>query len=269
MSELYFKDPKDYIYLEYEMRRNRRPSYSMRAFARDLEFSPSSLNDFLKGRVGMSAKRALQLSRKLTWTPERYEHFVDLIKAQFDKDLSCRQTAIMKIKKRMKDKNSYFDSDKFKVISTWYHLVIIEMCHLLDNIKVSDIVQKIQITSSEAKQALSDLTSLRILKLTDQGLKPTDQTFQYGDGAPSDAIRHFHFQIMQQAQNALLTKNMSQRESHSLVFSIQSQDRHKMNQEIRKSLYSIVNKYAVNKNTDSVQIISFQSFESFAIEPKK
>ena len=151
MSELYFRDPKDYINLEYELRRNRRPAYSMRAFARDLEFSPSSLNDFLKGRVGMSEKRAEQLSKKLNWNMERYEHFLDLISSRFDKDTAKRQTASMKIKKRMKDKNSYFDGERFRMISTWYHLVIIEMCHLLDNLKPGLIAEKIKITTAEAK----------------------------------------------------------------------------------------------------------------------
>lgn len=268
MSELFLKDPKDYIQLEYELRRNRRPSYSMRAFARDLEFSPSSLNDFLKGRVGMSEKRVHQLAKKLNWMPGRSEHFLDLIIARFDKDAALRQTAQMRIKKRMKDKNSYFDGERFKMMSTWYHLVIIELCHLIDNIKPAFIAEKIQITTSEAKAALNDLISVGIIQLTDEGYKPTDQTFQYGDGAPSDAIRHFHFQIMQQAQKALLNLDMSKRESHSLVFSIPVEERDKMNQEIRKALYSIVNKYAVMKKINSVQIISLQSFEAFVKDEK-
>ena len=238
----------------------------MRAFARDLDISPSSLNDFLKGCVGMSPKRVEQLSKKLSWQPARYEHFLDLISWRFDKDVVLRQTAAMRIKKRMKDKNSYFDGEHFRMISNWYHLVIIELCHLLDDVTPTLIAEKIKISAKQAKGALNDLTTVGILELTTKGYKPVNQVFQYGDGAPSDAIRNFHFQILQQAQHALETLDMSKRESHSLVFSIAAVDRQKMNAEIRKSLYTIINKYAAKENINSIQVVSLQSFERFNLE---
>ena len=261
MSEILFEDPKEYILLEYQLRKNRRPAYSMRAFARDLDFSPSSLNDFLKNRVGMSEKRIFELANRLHWSSERALHFTDLIVSRFGKDPSERQNAAMRIKLRIKDKASYFDIQQFRIISTWYHLVIIELCHMRDHLAASDIGKLIDIPASQAKKALHDLQSLGILKDTAKGLKPTSETFQFGDSAPSEAIQNFHLQILQQAQNALFQKDMNQRESHSLVFSIHHNDRAQMNKEIRKALYQIINKYAVKSSPDAVQIVSLQSFE--------
>lgn len=261
MSEILFEDPKEYILLEYQLRKNRRPAYSMRAFARDLSFSPSSLNDFLKQRVGMSEKRIFELSEKLNWSQERTQHFSDLIVSTFGKDPAERQNASMRVKLRVKDKASYFDIQQFRTISTWYHLVIVELCHLQENLTASEISKLIGISTSQAKKALQDLISLKILQDTDQGPKPTNNTFQFGDSTPSEAILSFHLQVLQQAQSALFQKDMTKRESHSLVCSIHAKDRPQMNKEIRKALYQIVNKYAVKPHPNSVHMMTFQSFE--------
>jgi uncharacterized protein (TIGR02147 family) len=260
MAELFFKDPTEYIKLEFHLRKNRRPHYSMRAFARDLSFSPSSLTDFMKGRVGMSDNRILQLSNRLDWSKDRTLHFSHLIKAKFEKDAAKRQTSQMQVKIKLKDKSSYFDLNEFKVISDWYNLVIIEICHLEDNITIEKLVDALGITSQQVKTAIKNLKQLEIIQETDHGLKPLRSTHQFGDEAPSDAIKNFHSQILQLAQRMVFERNYENRESHSLVFTISSEKIHEMNKEIRKSLYDIVNKFSVESNLNAVQIVSLQSF---------
>ena len=41
MSEFYFEKSKHYLETELKLRQQRRPAYSLRAFARDLEMSPT------------------------------------------------------------------------------------------------------------------------------------------------------------------------------------------------------------------------------------
>ena len=79
MGEVLFKDARDYVILEYQLRKNRRAGYSMHAFARDLNFSPSSLNDFIKRRVGMSEERICHFTKSLKWTGKRREFFQDIV----------------------------------------------------------------------------------------------------------------------------------------------------------------------------------------------
>ncbi len=261
MAELLFKDPKEYILLEYQLRKNRRPAYSMRAFARDLQFSASSLNDFLKGRVGMSETRIVKLAGFLNWSESRTLHFKELVLAEFDKDPAMRQTCKMKIKLRLKEKMAYFNLDDFQVISDWYHLVIVELCQLKDHLTAAEITKLIPVTLSQAKNAFKNLLRVGLLVETKNGLKPSEETSQFGDDAPSDAIKNFHSQVIGLAQKMLFEKHGPLRMNHSLVFSLNSADREKMNLEIRKSLYQIVNKYAVRPHLDAVQIVSLHSFE--------
>lgn len=261
MAELLFKDPKEYIYLEFELRKNRRPSYSMRAFARDLKISPSSLNDFIKGRVGMSEVRIKNLSELLNWPDERTNHFKDLVLVRFDKDPAIRQTASMRVKRRLQEKLSYFDLNDFKIISQWYHLVIVEMFQLNEELSAEQISDSLKVPLVQIKNAIKNLLRVGIIQTTKKGFRPVSNTSHFGDEAPSDAIKNFHSQVLSLAQKMIFEKEGSLRISHSLVFSLDDADRDLMNKEIRTSLYKIVNKYAVKNKLNSVHVISLQSFE--------
>lgn len=263
MSEVLFSDARDYLVLEYQLRKSRRAGYSMRAFARDLKFSPSSLNDFLKGRVGMSEGRIHNLSAVLNWSEERSEYFKDLVYSKFAKDDLLRKTSKMRIKLLVKDAKSYYTPEQFSLLNQWYNFVMIEMFGLHDHISAKAISINLNVPIGDIQQAIKNLVKVGSIEMTDKGYKPTQNVRQAGDDKPSDAIKNLHHQILQQAQLALFKKSMSDRESHSLIFSIRDEDKNKMNTEIRKALYLIANKYAVDVVADSVQIVSFHSFQAY------
>jgi plasmid maintenance system antidote protein VapI len=50
---------------EFEQRRERKPSYSLRAFARFIELDPSHLSKVFRGQRGLSQERASAIFRKL------------------------------------------------------------------------------------------------------------------------------------------------------------------------------------------------------------
>lgn len=48
------------------------------ALWRDLDLSPSTLTDFLKGRLALSSGRISQISKKMGLTEEEKQHWIDL-----------------------------------------------------------------------------------------------------------------------------------------------------------------------------------------------
>ena len=260
MAELLFKDPRDYLKFEFEMRRSRRPAYSMRAFARDLKVSASSLNDFMKGRVGMSKLRISAIATILKWSPARQEHFYDLIAARFEPDRGARQAALMRTRQRLREGSFELSLDAFKTISDWYHLVILELCDLCDHSDVSSLAGQLKLPVATVRQAVRRLCNLKLLVETDQGFKPTEQLTFFGDEKPSEAVLYFHAQILGLAQNALFERPMHERGSLSLTFSVAQEEMTAMNEEIKRTVMNIVNRYAQAPKRDSVQVLSFQSF---------
>jgi len=260
MTELILKDPRDYISFEFELRRARRPAYSMRAFARDLAISPSSLNDFIKGRVGMSRSRIENISAALNWSPIRKDHFTDLVQSKFEKDTGVRQTSLMRVKSRLKEGSFGISLDEFKIISDWYHLVIRELCDVKNNLTADDIARELSLDIQTAKKAVKRLLKLKLLKETDYGLKPTDFGSHFGDDAPSEAIVEFHSQILGLAQKAMKEVSFQNRESHSLIFSIRQQDVSKLHAEMKKTILQIANKYAYVESRNQIQAVALQIF---------
>lgn len=268
MPELLFKNPQDYLQFEYDLRHARRPSYSMRAFARDLQMSASGFNDFMKGRVGMSPGRVQFVSDTLNWTTARTEHFQDLLRAKFDKDSGVKASAQARVKQRLKIGSGALSVDEFKIISEWHHLVILELCEMRDHVTAKQIAKELDITSQAASQALRRLTKLKLISLQESGYKPIESNTTFGDQVPSEAIRYFHSQVLERAQKALQITSMENRASQSMVFSIDKKDAGKISTEIRRSIDSIVNRYAQNSKKDSIQALTFQLFPVWS-EPQQ
>lgn len=267
-SELLFKDPRDYIKFEFELRRSRRPSYSMRAFARDLKVSASSLNDFMKGRVGMSQSRVLSIAETLKWSELRTEHFADLIASKYEADPGVRQASMLRVRKRVKEGSSGMSLDAFKAISDWHHLVIIEVCELKDGVDAAQLAKDLDLPLTEVKEAIKRLQRLGLLQLTERGLKATEELSYFGDDQPSDAVVNFHSQILELTQKHLHEKAMSDRYNQSIVFSVNSGDVEAMYADLEKSVLNIVNKYAQAAKRDSVQVFNMHSFSVTKVEAK-
>lgn len=211
----------------------------------------------------MSRDRVDSIAQTLHWSEARREHFLDLVLAQYDADLAVRRSSSARVKKRLKDETAILSLDDFHVVSDWYHMVILEMCEMLDFADSAQIAKHLKLTVPTVKQAIRRLLRLKILRDTPSGLKPAgEQTFA-GDEHPSDAIRSFHSQILSLAQDALYDVPMELRENQSFAFSMNSDNIPAMHREVREAVLKIISRYAESSARDNIQIFSMQSFPIF------
>ncbi|MGE0634552.1 MAG: hypothetical protein AB7O96_19205, partial [Pseudobdellovibrionaceae bacterium] len=155
MSEVYLERAADYLQLELGLIKERRPAYSMRAFARDLSMSPSSFTDFLKGRHGVSEARARAIAKQLQWSQNQYEHFWNLVQAQFATNSAQKAAAAKKVKIRLSQKNKRLDTDAFKLISEWQHLAILTFLQMKkEGASVRDIMKTLSFDEETIEKSL-------------------------------------------------------------------------------------------------------------------
>jgi len=64
---------------ELDNRFSSRPSYSLRAFARDLGPSPSQISLVLNKKLGLSKKSAVSISSRVNWAEAERALFCDLV----------------------------------------------------------------------------------------------------------------------------------------------------------------------------------------------
>ena len=104
------------------------PSYSLRAFARDLGLSPPQLSNVINGHRGLSPKVVQKVLAVLALDPTQEQIFVNSLQAKFSPSQSQRLVAKAKIAYLNDDlKTRYLDSDLFKVVSNWHHFALLEL----------------------------------------------------------------------------------------------------------------------------------------------
>lgn len=90
---------------EFIDRQKKNQNYSLRAFSRDLDLSPSFLSDVMNGKKKISIDNALEVSRSLGWSWRESQLFLQT--AQFDSAKSKRAKLFQK--KKFRKQNRFMD----------------------------------------------------------------------------------------------------------------------------------------------------------------
>lgn len=219
MSYVFVDDHREYVKRELVARVRRRPLYSQRAFARDMGLAPSSLTDFLKGRIGFSSGRISQISKQLGLSSEQKEHWTDLVEGKFSRDLDRRKQSLLRVRARFEAEKNALTHEEFKSISDWEHWAFLELLDL-DAKKYSDIklaAAKLQIPVRTLKDSVQRLLQLNLIKKTDDGYAQSEQRRNVGGEVASEAIRNMHHQILTKAITALEQQGMDRRFNSSTL----------------------------------------------------
>lgn len=256
------EDPRFYIKTELEARMKRRPHYSLRAFARDLELSPSTVSDFLNGKLGFSKERVYQLSKKLSLTEEQRDHWWDLLEAQFSRDSNGRKLAKVRATARTLESKSRLALEKFQVISEWQHFAIIELIDISSQYHSFEALGKsLGIGTKKARESIQRLEKLNLVDCHELPWKVNVGVTLSGGGVTVDkALREAHAQILQKAIQALETQPVTERESQSIIFAIDDRKIPEMKEEFHKILARFAMKHSEVSNKNSVYCMSSHLF---------
>ena len=252
----------DYLKNEYEMRKLRRPQYSLRAFARDLELSPSSLTDFLHGRIGFSSGRVEKISSKIGLTTEQKKHFMDLCASQFSRSMNQRKLALVRVRSRIQPSSARIELDTFKLISEWQHLAILELLELDEKYQDAKVMAKdLDIPTSLVRSSIQRMRKLGLIVEDGLTLKPSSDFTMIGSDIPSQSIRHFHAQVLAKAAKAIESQGVDQRENSSTIFSCEVEDLPDIKKDLKEFRLKLMNKYAQGESKNSLYCLSIQLFD--------
>lgn len=250
-------DSRAFLQEELNMRKKRRPHYSLRAFARDLEMSPSSLCEFLSGRQGMSKERIQWIGQRIKLSDLQISHFCDLVESEFGRTEKERRIAKMRVSTRIKDDKNRISIDEFYFISDWYHLTLLEVLALKDqNYSHEELAQILSISVEELELGLNRLIHLGLLKQNKGKYEVQSEATIAGGEGPSRAIQMYHEQYLQMQADSISRKSSLDRENISVSLQIAQEDWLNMREEIKQSVISILTKYASNEKSKN-QVVCF------------
>lgn len=249
----------EFLLRELDRRRSRNQSYSLRAFARDLELSVSHLSEVISGARGLSGKSAAKIADKLKLRPAEQSYWFDLVIVETTRNAQARELAKERLKStRNLQSLKKIKAEQFQVISEWYHLALLELINLKDfQPDAAWIAEKLSITEKQATTAIARLKSIGLLKTDGKKWEGNDSVAEIFSEVPSRAIRGFHKQIIENSIYSLQHGSMGDREIQSMLVAIPKNYVTEFRNDMKKFLIEFWEKIK-DEPKDSVYALSVQ-----------
>lgn len=260
-SILDFDDYRAFLKATLEEKARKNPTFSLRAFARLANMSPSHLSRALSGQKKLSAASAHQISRALGHNARESTHLLNLVELEKATDEVERGRILSRLAAPNK-KTRILPIETFKVISDWYHFAILSLMNTRgfhDN--AAWIARRLGIKPLEARFAIDRLANLGLIERTTKGLKLCeDANITTTDDIPSAAINENHRQHLHLAERALTEVETELREFNNLALSMRLSDVPKAKRLIRAFLEQCNQELETTSNADEVYQINVQFY---------
>lgn len=254
-------DYRKYLMGLFNERKDRNPRYSLRAFARDIGVASSRLSEILRGKVGLSAQRALQIGERIGLANEELEHFISLVELEHARSDVEKKVASAKVAKRL-DRLEELKEDEFNLIADWYHFPMLEYFKL-PNAKadIEHVAATFGLTAQVAQEALERLIRLGYLGRSENGEILSQMNKRTTSDISSQAIRIAQTQVLEKAKEALHRRPVEERELSYMIFKYRKSDVPEIKERIRKFRRELMNEFERADEVDAVGCLGSQFFQ--------
>lgn len=255
----------DFLKETFKERKSLNSSYSLRAFARDIDINASNLSSIFSGKKGISEKKALDISKRLGLSAEDSKYFCNLVNLKHSRSKQKRELAKQKAESYVR-KHSFtpIDESVFKVISDWYHYAILELIDLKD-FKSSYIwiTKKLKITKEQSKEAIQRLEDLNLIKRKNKIISSTNTQLEISSEVASISIRKLNSQLIKKAEKSIHDQDISMRHLSTLTTAINSKNFNKYQgliENFKKELNTIIMQDNQKDKPNKVYCLAMQFF---------
>ncbi len=193
---------------ELSKRIQKNPSYSLRAFAKDLDINDSTLSKYISGKRKISPQKIIALGKKLGLN---------------DKSL----TEIASNGNNLLNKNEInLSVEKFNLMSEWYFDAIIEIIKTDSSMDLKSIAKKLKITQVQTNSAVKQLIDLKVISQTENGFicHQEKSLMAFHDNKfTSEALKNYQEQILNLSKRALKNDPRKKRNHTSHIIAVSNE----------------------------------------------
>ena len=241
---------------QFQKRALKNPSYSLRAFARDLDLTSGNLSEIMSKKAGISLQKAQYIATKLELENDEKLFFCKLAEANSARKKDDREKAEAQLWKYDTHYNT-ISEDFYRVISDWHHFALVELVAIKDFVYDHEWISKrLGISKEESEMAVERLIKVGLLELVDGKLSQTYDLFIAPSGTPSDAAKKFHRQVFAKASEAIITQKIEERDFSSGFFRVRSSELPKIAARIKDFRRELVKEIESGTDHDSVYAFS-------------
>ncbi|MFM6930029.1 MAG: DUF4423 domain-containing protein [Bdellovibrio sp.] len=155
-----FKKSVEILFHDYELRKNRNPRFSKRAYANALGLSSGRLTDILSQRSPLAVKSAMNIAKKLVVPAHEQELFVALVE---NEQVDRRQ-------KKLPGKSKRLNLDEFAIISDWEYFAFMALIETsVFKSEIPWIAKKLGISVQRAREIIDHLLSHNFITKDEAG----------------------------------------------------------------------------------------------------
>ncbi|MBC76004.1 MAG: hypothetical protein CME64_08300 [Halobacteriovoraceae bacterium] len=237
---------KDYVTFLDDLLSSKRKSdltYSQITFANELGISPPRLSQILKGKEGISVKRAKEITPSLDLSEKESEYFYHLVTSRTSRSPKQREESLRYIEENQRQyvpaslpmsKIGLIDLEGWDVI--WN---LFEINADFSDLKKISFITKLSVSEIEA--VLTKMEEIGLIEINDGTVKRLSTRIKFGNSLPSESIRNYHQRKLQDAIKALDTQDKSTRKNETLTFTMKKSDFEKLSLKIENFIDNFLN----------------------------
>ncbi len=220
-----FRDYREVLKDILLQRQQRNPQYSLRAFARDLGCTYSTVAEVLAKRKGISPKRARIVVERLDFSDHEQELFLLSVQKLHSRSPVDRKTASRQMRQKIKTSTTWLVDDQFKIVADWQHYALLEFLSWSPHQSLSnrEIAEAMSLPEALIEVSLMRLERLNLLTRQVKGREthrsPSESESWAVENVSSAARREHHRQLLEKAKESLTNHAATEREFQSVVFS--------------------------------------------------
>lgn len=198
-------DYREVLRLEFEHRKERNPSYSLRSYARDLGLSPSRLSEILRGKGDLSAQSLMEVGSRIGIPSEEVLALQAAMTLRSGASDEVKRTAERYLHNySYQGRFSQLTSDTFKILADWYHFALLSAMELqFYDGSTKYLARVLRLEEETVRDALERMLAQNMVRFHDGRFFPTGEIFSTSTDLASDALKESHRQNLDLAKASL------------------------------------------------------------------
>jgi uncharacterized protein (TIGR02147 family) len=260
-----YSDPSSYLRDLLQSKQRSNPLFSVRSWARQMGLkSHAALVFFLNGQRKLRPSHVPSVLKGLRLNEDEGKFWTALVhldcaSSEEEKKFFLDQLKILHPAKDF----SILDIEKFRLVSDWLHMAILEMTRLQDFQSDAHWIQKrlaFPIEIHQVQEALNRLLNLNLLKMEKGRFVKTNERLTTPKDRPSESIREHHKQVLRNGFDAIEMQTVAERVYDSCAMTVNASKLPEAKELIRKFREDMAKLMEKNPGDETYQL-SVQFFK--------
>jgi uncharacterized protein (TIGR02147 family) len=251
----------NFIAQELANRAARNSSYSLRAFARDLDISAATLSNVIAGKQGVSRDMADKISERICLPPSHRKLFVEVASLSSARSAAEKKKALAALDCLLHQTEAVLDIASFEIIQNPIHFTLLESLKIQNVGKTAEqLASFLGLKTADCEECLQRLICVGLIEVSGGVYRPvaaSTHTFPEGGNL---AVRNFHENLLSRAINSL-SRPVNERTVMNLITAVHKSDLDKINARVRDFMKDLEFELEAEASPkDDVYAIGFYSF---------